>query len=85
MPPGTVFSAEPPAPTGWYYEGAAFANELIWQALAPVVPERLGAGSYMSLCATYVVGSEEGGELFVLVEPNDGGWVAARSATASPR
>ena len=51
VPPGTVFSAEPPAPTGWYYEGAAFANDLIWKALAPVVPERLGAGSYTSLAA----------------------------------
>jgi len=74
VPPGTVFSAEPPAPTGWYYEGAAFANDLIWKALAPVVPERLGAGSYTSLCCSYVVGTDEAGELFVLAEPNVGGW-----------
>jgi len=74
VPPGTVFSAEPPAPTGWYYEGAAFANDLIWKALAPVVPQRLGAGSYTSLCCSYVVGTDEAGELFVLAEPNVGGW-----------
>ena len=74
VPPGTVFSAEPPAPTGWYYEGAAFANDLIWKALAPVVPDRLGAGSYTSLCCSYVVGTDEAGELFVLAEPNVGGW-----------
>ncbi len=74
VPPGTVFSAEPPAPTGWYYEGAAFANDLIWKALAPVVPERLGAGSYTSLCCSYIVGTDEAGELFVLAEPNVGGW-----------
>jgi N-methylhydantoinase B len=74
VPPGTVFSAEPPAPTGWYYEGAAFANDLIWKALAPVVPERLGAGSYTSLCCSYVVGTDATGELFVLAEPNVGGW-----------
>ena len=55
-PPGTVFTAEPPSPTGWYYEATAFATELVWKALAPVLPERLGAGSYVSLCATYVVG-----------------------------
>jgi N-methylhydantoinase B len=74
VPPRTIFSAEPPAPTGWYYEGAAFANDLIWKALAPVVPGRLGAGSYTSLCCSYVVGSDESGELFVLAEPNVGGW-----------
>jgi N-methylhydantoinase B len=75
VPPRTVFSAEPPAPTGWYYEGAAFANDLFWKALAPVCPERLGAGSYTSLCASYIVGRDaERDELFVLAEPNVGGW-----------
>jgi N-methylhydantoinase B len=75
IPPGTVFSAEPPSPTGWYYEGAAFANDLLWKALAPVCPDRLGAGSYTSLCTSYVVGRDaETDELFVLAEPNVGGW-----------
>jgi N-methylhydantoinase B/oxoprolinase/acetone carboxylase alpha subunit len=74
VPPRTIFSAEAPAPTGWYYEGAAFANDLIWKALAPVLPGRLGAGSYASLCCSYVVGTDESGELFVLAEPNVGGW-----------
>jgi N-methylhydantoinase B len=74
-PPGTVFTARPPAPTGWYYEASAFATELVWKALAPAVPERLGAGSYVSLSVAYVNGrSSETGELFVLAEPNDGGW-----------
>jgi N-methylhydantoinase B len=75
IPPGTVFSAEPPAPTGWYYEGAAFANDLLWKALAPACPDRLGAGSYTSLCCSYIVGRDaETDELFVLAEPNVGGW-----------
>jgi N-methylhydantoinase B len=75
VPPGTVFSAEPPAATGWYYEGAAFANDLLWKALAPVCSDRLGAGSYTSLCASYVVGRDAStDELFVLAEPNVGGW-----------
>jgi N-methylhydantoinase B len=81
VPPGTVFSARPPAPCGWYYEGASHANDLLWKALAPAVPERLGAGSYMSLCAWYLVGTDtETGELFVLAEPNVGGWGASSSA-----
>jgi N-methylhydantoinase B len=75
IPTGTVFSATPPAPTGWYYEAAAFANDLFWKALAPVCSDRLGAGSYTSLCASYVVGRNAAGrELFVLAEPNVGGW-----------
>ena len=81
IPPGTVFSAVAPAPTGWYYEGAAFANDLFWKALAPVCPDRLGAGSYTSLCASYVVGRHAGtGELFVLAEPNVGGWGGSSGA-----
>jgi N-methylhydantoinase B len=75
-PPGTIFTAEAPTPTGWYYEATAFATELVWKALAPVVPERLGAGSYVSLCVSYVVGRDAHGEVFVLAEPNDGGWGA---------
>jgi N-methylhydantoinase B len=80
IPPGTVFSAVPPAPTGWYYEGAAFANDLFWKALAPVCPDRLGAGSYTSLCASYIVGRDAAGELFVLAEPNVGGWGGSSDA-----
>jgi N-methylhydantoinase B len=76
-PPGTVFTAESPAPTGWYYEGSAFATELVWKALAPVLPDRLGAGSYVSLCAAYITGRRsDTGETFVLAEPNNGGWGA---------
>ena len=75
VPRRTVFSAEPPAPCGWYYEGAAFANDLFWKALAPICPTRLSSGSYTSLCCSYVVGRDaETDELFVLAEPNVGGW-----------
>jgi N-methylhydantoinase B len=74
-PPGTIFTAEKPSPTGWYYEGAAQASELVWKALAQLAPERFTAGSYVSLCATYISGSGENG-LFVHIEPQNGGWGA---------
>jgi len=74
-PGGTVFTAEKPSPTGWYYEGAAQASELVWKALAPFAPERFPAGTYMSLCATYLSGSGPDG-LFVHIEPQNGGWGA---------
>jgi N-methylhydantoinase B len=77
IPDGTVFSAIAPAPTGWYYEGSAQASELVWKALAPLAPERFSAGSYMSLCATYICGRDpETKEMFVHIEPHDGGWGA---------
>jgi len=76
-PPGTIFTAEKPSPTGWYYEGAAQASELVWKALAPIAPERFTAGTYVSLCATYISGSGEDG-LFVHIEPQNGGWGATR-------
>ena len=74
-PPGTMFTAEKPSPTGWYYEGAAMASELVWTALAPLAPHRFTAGTYMSLCATYLAGPGPDG-LFVHIEPQNGGWGA---------
>jgi N-methylhydantoinase B len=79
-PPGTIFSATRPAPTGWYYEASAYATELVWKALAPALPESLTAGSYLSLCATYLGGPlDEGGEVWVHPEPHNGGWGAGHS------
>ncbi len=75
-PEGTVFTAVRPAPTGWYYEASAYATELIWKALAPVLPERLSAGSYVSLCAYYIGGTKQDGSYWVLATPQDGGWGA---------
>ena len=74
-PDGTIFTAQKPSPTGWYYEGVAQASDLVWKALAPLVPERFSAGSYLSLCATYLSGSSADG-LFVHIEPQNGGWGA---------
>ena len=85
-PDGTVFTAQKPAATGWYYEGSAHASELVWKALAEISPDRFSAGSYMSLCATYVYGKDpESGEIFVHIEPAVGGWGATskRDGTAA--
>lgn len=80
-PDGTVFTAMKPAATGWYFEVTAHATELIWKALAELVPERLSAGSYISLCGTYLGGKDPTtGQPFVVVEPHMGGWGAMRDA-----
>ena len=85
-PDGTVFTAQKPAPTGWYYEGSAHASELVWKALAEIAPDRFSAGSYMSLCGAYICGKDpETGEIFVHIEPAVGGWGATstRDGTAA--
>lgn len=80
-PPGTVFTAQPPSPVGWYYEGSAQASELVWKALAPLAPERFSAGSYMSLTVAYLCGRGGPGKRdFVHIEPAHGGWGASRDA-----
>ena len=85
-PDGTVFTANKPAPTGWYYEGSAHASDLVWKALAEIAPDRFSAGSYMSLCGAYICGKDpESGEIFVHIEPAVGGWGATctRDGTAA--
>ncbi|MCD7107918.1 hydantoinase B/oxoprolinase family protein [Rhizobium sp. DKSPLA3] len=75
-PPGTVFTAEKPSPTGWYYEGSVHASELLWKALAPLKPGRFSAGSYSSLCVVYISGRDDTGAPFIHIEPQHGGWGA---------
>jgi N-methylhydantoinase B len=83
-PPRTVFTAEPPAAVGWYYEGTGHVSELVWKALAPVMQERVSAGSSNSLCVSVLAGSGLDGEPFVLVEPGMVGWggTAARDGAS---
>lgn len=80
VPQGTVFSATASTATGWYFEAAAHAADLVCKALAPSFPKLLPAGSYTSLCVAYLGGVHpESGEPFVLVEPHIGGWGAAHN------
>jgi N-methylhydantoinase B len=76
-PPRTIFSAERPAAVSTYWETMLYVADLVWKALAPVVPEHLSAGHFLSVCGTVVAGLHpDSGELFLLVEPQAGGWGA---------
>ena len=76
-PEGTIITAQRPAPVSTYWETMIFASDLVWQALAPVVPDRLTMGHFLSVCGTIVSGIHpDTGELFILVEPQAGGWGA---------
>jgi N-methylhydantoinase B len=76
-PPGTIFTAERPAPVALYFEATEAATDLVWKALAPAMPARLTAGSFVSVCATAVSCTHpDTGEPTLLVEPQPGGWGA---------
>ena len=77
-PEGTVLTAKRPAPVSTYWETMIFAADLVWKALAPVVPHRLSAGHFLSVCAdvTYTIHPDTGLPA-ILVEPNAGGWGAS--------
>jgi N-methylhydantoinase B len=79
-PPGTIFTAQRPAPVAAYFESTEMATDLVWKALAPAFPERLTAGSYISTCSTSLALTHpDTGEPALLVEPQPGGWGASAS------
>ncbi len=78
---GTMFHAEPPASAGVYFDSAMYATELVWKAMAPVVPERLGAGTLHSVCATaFAATHPDTGRYVITIEPELGGWGATAEA-----
>ncbi|MGE7272531.1 hydantoinase B/oxoprolinase family protein [Brevibacillus panacihumi] len=75
--PGTIFSAERPAPVSVYWESGSAGGDLVWKALAPVLPHRLTAGHFLSVCAVTLSGKHHATqEPFLIVEPSVGGWGA---------
>nr|WP_223258472.1 hydantoinase B/oxoprolinase family protein [Thermogemmatispora tikiterensis] len=76
-PPGTIFTAQRPAPVSTYWETMNYVTDLVWKALAPIVPDRLSAGHFLSVCGIVLAGTHpDTNELFLLVEPQAGGWGA---------
>ena len=76
-PPGTVFTAQHPAAVSTYYETALMAIELVWKALAPVLPDRLTAGNLGSVCGLMLSGRRpDSGEFWLMFTPSLGGWGA---------
>jgi N-methylhydantoinase B len=77
-PAGSIFNATRPAPVAAYFEATELASDLVWHALAPAFPDRLTAGSFVSVCSTSLALTHpETGEPTLLVEPQPGGWGAS--------
>jgi N-methylhydantoinase B len=79
--PGSVFDPNPPAAFGIYYEVEIRLYDLIWRCLAPHVGDVLPAGSFGSICGTFIGGTHpDTGRHFTIVEPQVGGWGASAFA-----
>ena len=75
--PGTIFEAEAPAPHGYYSETRIRLADMLWKAMAQVMPERLPAGHFGSICGTVIAGVHpDTGRRYTMVEPQMGGWGA---------
>jgi N-methylhydantoinase B len=73
--PGSVFDASPPAAFATYYEVEVRIYDTMWRCLAPHLGERLPAGSFASICGTFIGGPHpDTGRHFTIVEPQVGGW-----------
>ena len=76
--PGSIFSCERPAPMSSYWESSAIGGDLVWKALAEVLPEKLGAGHFLSVCSVTLSGNHpDTNDPFLIVEPSVGGWGAS--------
>ena len=81
----SIFSAEKPAAVSTYWETMLYGADLIWKAMAPVVPHRLTAGHLLSVCAVVVGGiHHDTKQPFLLVEPSVGGWGAGEGKDGEP-
>lgn len=75
---GSLFDAQYPCAMGIYYEASMLLFDLLWKALAPIMPDRLTAGHYSSICGTFMGGTHpDTGENHGIVEPQLGGWGAS--------
>ncbi len=88
--PGSIFDPLPTAACGLYYEVRIGLYDLILRCLAPHLHDRLPAGSFASICGTYIGGRHADTDRhFTIVEPEVGGWggssgVDGNSALFSP-
>ncbi len=83
--PGSVFDPKPHAAFAIYYEVELRLYDLIWRCLAPHLDGRLPAGSFASICGTFIGGPHpDSGRHFTIVEPQVGGWGASRTADGNP-
>lgn len=76
-PEGCIFNASSPYPVSCDWEPIQILTDVVLKALAPVMPERIPAGHFLSIIGTIIGGVDDrDGKPFVLCEPQAGGWGA---------
>lgn len=76
-PPGTICTAQRPAPVSAYFESMVAAADVIRRALAQVLPDRLIAGQLGSVCSMVLNGRNSiTNNEYIMVQPLVGGWGA---------
>ncbi|MFV0385339.1 hydantoinase B/oxoprolinase family protein [Paracoccus sp. (in: a-proteobacteria)] len=74
---GSIFDPNPPAAHGFYSETRIRLADMLWNGLSRVIPDRLPAGHFSSICGTVIAGIHpDNGRLYTMVEPQMGGWGA---------
>ena len=78
-PEGSLFNASKPYPVSCDWEPIQILTDVVSKALAPVMPERVPAGHFLSIIGTIIGGvDDKAGKPFILCEPQAGGWGAGR-------
>ena len=74
---GSMFNPIRPAAQGIYYETDIRSYDLIWKTISHLNPEKSTAGSFASICGTFMGGQHpDTGAAFIIIEPQVGGWGA---------
>src|SRR5699024_1104242 len=67
----SIFSAERPAPVSNYWESGQSGADLICEALAEYIPDKLAAGHFLSVASVTLSGElPNSNEPFIIVEPS---------------
>ena len=75
----SIFACERPAAVSTYWESMIYGSDLVWKALASVLPDRLTVGHLLSVGAIILAGKHpDTKESFLIVEPSAGGWGAGK-------
>ena len=75
---GSMFNPKRPAAQGLYYETDIRAYDLLLKTIAQIVPDKMIAGTFASVCGTIMAGVHpDTGATFVMIEPEIGGWGAS--------
>ncbi len=75
-PQKTIFSAQEPAPCGWYFSSLGLLIDLVIKALAPVLPDKAAGAHYGDSMVITVAGQDprHDDQFYLMIEPTTGGW-----------